>query len=344
MTEPIAVEFTGNIWYNPDQFQHNINQHPIGEPLILDFRNEGPSLRATGIMDVINSWLRDRHLPPTAVHLNKWANPVEFVPYRRLDNCTKLSHFFHMSKNYWQDQEPTLEQQLEYQKPFGLFIGRMMLSRAVIFYQAMKNDHNVLTSRMSHRAALPWYLPKNNDVHLDNLSDWLSLHEQIQMFEWYNNNPVSSLDNKSVGDQYITPDSWIDTNTSLLQHYHNFAVEIVCETCVHGDAFTPTEKTIRPIMAAKPVIIFGPQYYLARLRSLGFQTYHKIWDESYDLYQGPERWQLMQKSMNLLLECSRSDQHKILSQAHEIAMFNRQRLWDIWNFRVHLTNHDYSNI
>jgi hypothetical protein len=97
-------------------------------------------------------------------------------------------------------------------------------------------------------------------------------------------------------------------------------------------------------MAAKPVIIFGPQYYLARLRSLGFQTYHDIWDESYDLYSGPERWNLMQKSMNLLLECSRSDQHKILSRAHDIAMFNRQRLWDIWNFRVHLIHHDYSKI
>jgi hypothetical protein len=128
--------------------------------------------------------------------------------------------------------------------------------------------------------------------------------------------------------------AWVDTNKSLLQHYHNFAVEIVCETYTLGNTFFPTEKTIRPLMAAKPILVYGPRYFLARLRELGFRTYNEIWDESYDLYQGPERWHLMRKSMNRLLECGRVEQIAVLTQAHEIAMFNRQHLDKIYNVMI----------
>jgi hypothetical protein len=160
------------------------------------------------------------------------------------------------------------------------------------------------------------------------------------MFNWFDSNPISSIDSKSVRDQFVNPMAWVDTNTSLLQHYNRFAVEIVCETYTLGNTFFPTEKTIRPIMAAKPMIVYGPQYYLARLRDMGFRTYNEIWDESYDLYQGPERWKLMRESMNTLFECGRNYQHLVLTRAHEIAMHNRQHLADIHSNKVDLFRYD----
>jgi hypothetical protein len=347
MTEPIHVKFVGDCWNDPAQFQQQLNQHPLGEPLILDFRHEGPSLQASGVTDMINTWLKDRQLLPTMVHLNYWSNPVEFVPYLRLSNCRKISHCFTMAKDYWQHTEPTLEQQLQYKRLFGLFVGRMNPGRAVVLYQAMKYPENIFASRMKSVMPMPWCMPNDNKRELDNISHWLSLQEQRQMFDWYDHNHVSSVDDTSYGDHYLTPTSWIDTNTSLLQHYHNFAVEIVCETYVFGDTFLPSEKTIRPIMAAKPVMVYGPKYFLARLRGLGFQTYHSIWDESYDLFQGPERWSLMQSTMDRLLKCNRDEQQQILTRAHEIAMFNRQRLSDICHGRVSagsLAAHDYLTI
>jgi hypothetical protein len=197
---------------------------------------------------------------------------------------------------------------------------------------------------MNHIQPFPWKR-EIGDVHdLENISDWLSLYDQARMFAWYDQRIVTSVDNKSVRDQFATPASSAETNTSLLQHYHNFAVEIVCETYTLGNTFFPTEKTIRPIMAAKPMLVYAPRYYLARLRSIGFQTYHSIWDESYDLYEGADRWRLMQQSMRTLLECGRAEQKRILSFAHEIAQYNRQHLADICNNQTNILDHDYSKI
>ena len=348
MTEPIAVGFDGDCWNNPTQFQQQLDQHPQGEPLILDLRSEGPSLTALGITHVINDWLRLRKQSPDTVQLKKWSNPVEFVPYQRIE-CSEISHFFFMAKSYWQHTEPTLEQQLQYQEPFGIFIGRMTTSRAVILYDLMRGWSGsmlgqIFASRMQHIPRLPWNQDDTEAHNLENISDWLPLHEQVAMFEWFSKNPITSVDFMSVKDQFTNPMAWVDTNTSLLEHYNRFAVEIVCETYTLGNTFFPTEKTIRPIMAAKPMIVYGPQYYLARLRDMGFRTYNEIWDESYDLYQGPKRWKLMRESMNTLFECGRDAQHLFLTRAHEIAMHNRQHLVDIHSNKVDLFRYDRKKV
>jgi hypothetical protein len=348
MTEPIAVEFDGDCWNNPQQFQQQLNHHPPGEPLILDMRSEGPSLSELGITNVVNNWLKDRKQPPYTVHITRWSNPVEFVPYHRI-KCSKLSHFFFMVQDYWQHEEPTLDQQLQYQRPFGIFVGRLTMSRAAILYKLLHAgpnfiNHQIFPSLMQHATQFPWKLSNEHRHHLENMSDWLPLNKQAEMFEWFNGNPIPSVDSKNIRDQFGDPMAWVDTNTSLLQHYNRFAVEIVCETYTLGNTFFPTEKTIRPLMAAKPIMVYGPQYYLARLRGLGFRTYSEIWDESYDLCQGPKRWDLIRKSMNKLLECSRADQQIVLAQAHEIAMHNRRHLEKIFSLEIDLFKHDYTNI
>ena len=43
----------------------------------------------------------------------------------------------------------------------------------------------------------------------------------------------------------------------------------------------------------KPLLIYGPRYFLRRLRDLGFQTWHQFWDESYDDLEGYPRWLAM---------------------------------------------------
>jgi hypothetical protein len=348
MTEPIAVEFDGDCWCNPDQFRQKLNQHPQGESLLLDLCSEGPSLATFGITNIINEWLTSRQQSPDTVHVTRWSNPVEFVPYRRIE-CSNLSHFFFMCQHYWQYPDPTLEQQLQYQQLFGIFIGRLTMSRAAILFKLLPAGtgsigEQIFASLMQPVQPFPWRLSDVHKCNFENISDWFPLNKQVAMFDWFNNNLIPSVDSKSVTDQFHNPMAWVDTNTSLLQHYNRFAVEIVCETYTLGNTFFPTEKTIRPLMAAKPILVYGPQYYLARLRSLGFRTYSEIWDESYDLYQGPARWELMRKSMNRLLKCSRADQQIVLTQAHEIAMYNRQHLAKISKHQIDLTTHDYTKI
>ena len=343
MSEPIIVEFSGDCWNNPVQFQTQLNQVPLGESVILDMRSEGPSLQALGVTDVINRWLQDRRQSPDSVLLQRWSNSVEFVPYR-LDKCNKVSHFFFMCRNYWLDAEPTLDQQLTYHNLFGLFVGRVTHARAVILYQCLVRKQNIFVSKMSSPSPYPWQLNPQDEIDLDCLTDWLSTNQQYRMFEWYDRYPIASVDQMTVRDQFVTPESYADTNRSLLNHYGRFAIEIVCETYTQGNTFFPTEKTIRPIMACKPVLVYGPQYFLARLRTMGFQTYHDLWDESYDLYQGVQRWHMIHKVMQSISEKTPDEQHQLLAKAHEIALHNRQRLHDIAIHQVDLNKHDYKNV
>jgi len=343
MSETIVVEFSGDCWNNPTQFQTQLNQVPLGESVVLDMRSEGPSLQALGVTDIINSWLQDRQQSPDSVQLYRWSNPVEFVPYR-LDKCSKVSHFFFMCQNYWIDAEPTLDQQLTYHNLFGLFVGRMTYARAVILHQCLVGKQNIFVSKMSSPSPYPWQLNPQDEINLDCLSDWLSTNRQYRMFEWYDQCTIPSVDQMTVRDQFTTPESYADTNRSLLNHYGRFAIEIVCETYTMGNTFFPTEKTIRPIMACKPVLVYGPQYFLARLRALGFQTYYDLWDESYDLCQGAERWQAIQKVIQFINEKTPDERQQLLTKAHAIAMYNRQRLHDIATHQVDITKHDYKNI
>ena len=57
--------------------------------------------------------------------------------------------------------------------------------------------------------------------------------------------------------------------------------ELVTETDVFNSLFI-TEKTFKPILNKSPFLISGSPYTLAYLRKLGFETFDKLFDESYD--------------------------------------------------------------
>jgi hypothetical protein len=77
---------------------------------------------------------------------------------------------------------------------------------------------------------------------------------------------------------------------------------------------------------------------------MGFKTYHDLWDESYDFYQGPERWQAIQRVMQSMLEKTAEEQQQLLRAAHDIALHNRRHLNDIVTDQKDLYKHDYKNI
>lgn len=62
------------------------------------------------------------------------------------------------------------------------------------------------------------------------------------------------------------------------QSYHS----IIAETSFYNEFTHLTEKTAKPIMAERVFVAFAGQHYLRNLRSLGFQTFSDIIDESYD--------------------------------------------------------------
>jgi hypothetical protein len=72
----------------------------------------------------------------------------------------------------------------------------------------------------------------------------------------------------------------------------------------------------------KPFVVYGPIDHLKNLKKLGFKTYNDFWNESYDQYQGIERWKKIQQVIDQILKMSTVD---VLACA-EVAKYNKQHL------------------
>lgn len=69
--------------------------------------------------------------------------------------------------------------------------------------------------------------------------------------------------------------------------YKSTEIEIVLETLYDDDRLHITEKSLRPIACRQPFILLATHGSLQYLRNYGFETFDKVWDESYDQIENP---------------------------------------------------------
>lgn len=312
----IPIEVSGDIWYNPEQVQRQLDQIKPGQQVVLDFRAEGPSMYALGICDMLDQWLAKTNQGPETIMVTCWSNATEKIPYPK-KLCSVPSHFWKLSQSYWQNPELEVDAKL-----FALFLGRSTISRNVIMYQVATEwpEHFVL-SKMKGNQSEPW---QHSHSTTDRTENWIS--DAQSMIAWYNHCPIPSIDNKQIRDQFGDPNNHGRVNRSLLDYYHQFKIELVCETYTKGTTFFPTEKTVRPIMAAKPILVYGPVNFLKELQNMGFKTYSDLWSEDYDNLEGLARWLSMKKTISYIVSLEQSRQEQLLEHAKSIAVFNRQHL------------------
>jgi hypothetical protein len=83
--------------------------------------------------------------------------------------------------------------------------------------------------------------------------------------------------------------------------YNQTQYSAMIETVVHDDFAMFSEKEAKPIIAKRPFVMFGSMKHLEAFRSLGFKTFDKVIDESYDLIQDKQqRWSAVLDSMQEL--------------------------------------------
>jgi len=110
----------------------------------------------------------------------------------------------------------------------------------------------------------------------------------------------------------------------LSRLYADILVDLVVESHVIGQTFFPTEKTLRPIWMKKPFISFASRDYLCYLRQMGFMTFSNHWDESYDAYEGKERYT------------------RILSLIDSLAAKSASELNDMYHSMKYVLDHNYN--
>lgn len=93
-------------------------------------------------------------------------------------------------------------------------------------------------------------------------------------------------------------------------------LHVVTETCYWEKKRHLTEKIFKPIATKQPFVLLGPADNLAYLKSYGFRTFDRWWDESYDQIKDPvHRLQAVVEIVKSI--CSRSDQ-ELTDMLHEM--------------------------
>jgi hypothetical protein len=111
-------------------------------------------------------------------------------------------------------------------------------------------------------------------------------------------------------------------NLNILKEYNNIFVDVVCETRVAGNVFFVTEKTWRCIVARRPFITMGSRNFLSNLRKLGFKTFDKFWDESYDEYGMQDRIKKIEEVLDNISKWPVEVLHKKLNEMQDILDHN----------------------
>lgn len=282
----ITVRASGDSWVNSAQVEEQLANTQSTDWVCFDTGAEGISLEHSGILNFINNWVNSSQHSADRVVINS-PNVYEKTQYQNINRAD--NHFLQLSGHYY-TEVPAVDINSD---KFGCFLGRHTAQRDSIAMDIVNNyqQHFVMSVMKTAYQHSPWSKPVCD---------------------------IPSIDCMSVRDQY---QGSVDTNLSLLKFYNRFQIEIVVETMCAGITFFPTEKTFRPITGRRPFLVFGPTHFLNNLRALGFRTYSECWDESYDQYQGTERWQRIRWVLDSIVHRGYN-----VELAKEIAEHNRTHL------------------
>ena len=329
MNVTIPIEVSGDIWYNEQAVRQQLQELADNVKITLDLRSEGPSLHRLGITAVVDAWLAQHNLSSDTVTVTCWSNGVEPVAYKKF-MCSVPSHFWYFAQKY--QNPPEYDFTGPKSQLFGLFLGRATLHRNVILYEVSQHwAGQFLISRLTaltpdgSPVPEPWHIKNTMGWKLpEKLEDWTSTSQCI--IDWFATHQFSSLDSRTVRDQYGDPDNHFVHNRSMLAHYNKFDIELVCESYTLGQTFFPTEKTARPIAGTRPWLIYAAPGHIQQLKRMGFRSFDSLWDESYDQLEGPARWSAMKTVIQRLVDLDTTALNDVLLQAHEIALYNHLHL------------------
>tara|TARA_B110000858_G_scaffold190067_1_gene237545 strand:+ start:7121 stop:8632 length:1512 start_codon:yes stop_codon:yes gene_type:complete len=116
-------------------------------------------------------------------------------------------------------------------------------------------------------------------------------------------------------------------------HKRTFA-PVVTETLKGNNEIFFSEKTYRPIYCAQPFFILGNRGQIGRLRELGYKTFGKWWDESYDEQPTWQtRFTALSKTLEEVAHLTPSDLHTIQKEMEETLIHNFNLLMSKTRYR-----------
>lgn len=220
-------------------------------------------------------------------------------------------------------------------------------------YETIREHKFLSYNRNSNRLHRPYVVSKlhNDDILKDSL---VSLYESRALSEYDNVlKTISNLEfetlkfskedreilKKMIDEVYPLKLDHTDADTcarannqiSTKDHFLNSYINIVCETSCHSEYTFITEKTLRPVINLQPFILFGNPFTLVELHNLGFKTFDKWIDESYDTETDTnKRFELAYAEVKRLGEMDIDEIHELYYEMFDVLEHNFNRLNSIY--------------
>ena len=274
------------------------------QDLVPDLINEGPDFETLKLLEYIDNW-DSRTTVLTRNAVQKPVGSIKFIQY--------YPHFLHSTKNAL--GEVVIDKNIE--KPIGMFIGRSNKHR--LYLSSYLYQQNSAIQTFHYDPTIEFH---QNNLGLDQLVETYGVSALPQAIRLLANSPV-------VTDEKVPYPILSEHHNNLYKEYNNFLVDIVCETYYNGNTFFPTEKTWRPIMLLTPFIVQGPQWYLLRLRDLGFQTFDRWWDEGYAEDPADHQPHEIVKVINQLKTKSITELSKMYTEMQPVLAHNKKRFLEL---------------
>jgi hypothetical protein len=272
---------------------------------------------------------------------------VEFEIYHTEANATILSKKYNLNLRYfdcysirWSGMYPRVCQPtFEFDYALSCFNLRPEIYRSYIA-SLLYTHPNVLIT-LNHRYTTD-VLKNNYGLPLDLFSE--TIKETI-ISNYYNiiaNNIKLTLDipfRENVYNEMFTDHRSIDLDDTLTFTKNSF-VNLITETRFCSPMPSIGEKTLKPIAACRPFIIMAAPKTLKLLKELGFKTFDRWWDESYDnMTDHHQRFEAIYNLSLSILQKDKTELSNMLEDMKEVLIYNYNNLKNIKNnmFNIDLT-------
>lgn len=107
-------------------------------------------------------------------------------------------------------------------------------------------------------------------------------------------------------------------------------LNVVTETRFSSLSAYISEKTLKPILMFRPFVLLSSYKTLTLLKKLGFQTFNKWWDESYDLEPNHvKRFEMVNKIITDILKCDSKELENLLVDMYPILLHNKNHIKNV---------------
>lgn len=247
-----------------------------------------------------------------------------FVTGNFLLSESDINKFTYISYHYFLDfpwfMKKNLPMDIDKIIPFKLknkilcYNRRPRTHRKILLYYLQQDPSLLSNIDLTFGGASNAYMDIN---HINPLRECLEDEELCQtIFNYFEDNkPELTIDDSDL-------EINLAASFNLVQHQETF-ISLISETEVRKDILFLSEKMYKPIYAQQPFIVYGNPHSLKHLKELGFKTFDKWINESYDNEENFEkRLAMILKELRVIASKSLEELTTMRNEMKEVLIHN----------------------